>query len=293
MHNGIAAIIRRLARPLAPEPTGQTPVLPPLTGVRAVLFDVYGTLFISASGDVGATNLRHGGRAFTEAAGLCGLIDPPDGTAAATRLEQAIEERHQAAHDEGIASPEVEILEVWRDVFDSLCDDVPDETVLRRFATVYENLVNPVWSMPGCREMLERLRDDGFLLGLVSNAQFYTLPLFEALLGTTPEELGIRDDLIQVSYRCGRAKPGVFLYEQAAIALAELGVTPAETLMVGNDLLNDVTPAAAVGFRTVLFAGDRRSLRLRQDDDRVAGVEPTAVITELRQLPDLLEKIHS
>ena len=38
--------IRSLARPLAPLPTGVAPRLAPLPGIRAVLFDLYGTLFV-------------------------------------------------------------------------------------------------------------------------------------------------------------------------------------------------------------------------------------------------------
>ena len=47
-------------------------------------------------------------------------------------------------------------------------------------------------------------------------------------------------------------------------ALGKNGVAPGEVLYVGNDMLNDVYAAGQVGFRTALFAGDQRSLRMRQ-----------------------------
>ena len=53
MDEPLDAIFRRLARPLEPRPTGAAPVLRPIEDVEAVLFDVYGTLVISASGEVG------------------------------------------------------------------------------------------------------------------------------------------------------------------------------------------------------------------------------------------------
>jgi putative hydrolase of the HAD superfamily len=53
---------------------------------------------------------------------------------------------------------------------------------------------------------------------------------------------------------------------------------------VGNDIFNDILPAAAEGFQTALFAGDRRSLRLRSEDARCAGVQPDLVITDWRQI---------
>ena len=46
-------IFRRHARPLEPIAADAAWLLPRLEGVRAVMFDIYGTLLISASGEVG------------------------------------------------------------------------------------------------------------------------------------------------------------------------------------------------------------------------------------------------
>jgi putative hydrolase of the HAD superfamily len=43
-----------------------------------------------------------------------------------------------------------------------------------------------------------------------------------------------------------------------------------------------------MGFRTALFAGDRESLRLREDDNRCSEVEPDLVLTKMTQLPETL-----
>ena len=47
---------------------------------------------------------------------------------------------------------------------------------------------------------------------------------------------------------------------------------------------NDILPAACAGFKTALFAGDRRSLRLRASDARCAKLSPDLIVTDLRQL---------
>ena len=52
-------------------------------------------------------------------------------------------------------------------------------------------------------------------------------------------------------------------------------------------------PASRVGFRTALFAGDRRSLRPREGDPRTAGVVPDLVITEMRSLLDCVGETGS
>jgi putative hydrolase of the HAD superfamily len=59
-------------------------------------------------------------------------------------------------------------------------------------------------------------------------------------------------------------------------------------LFVGNDRLKDIYPAHRVGMKTCLFAGDQRSLRLREDDERVQGLEPDFIIDDLQQLLDIV-----
>jgi putative hydrolase of the HAD superfamily len=288
MSQSIREIISRLSRPLSPRPTGVPPTLPRLKGIRAVLFDVYGTLFISGSGDVGTATAGSRGEAFDEAMRAVGLSPPEDADAAAERLKAQIVKRQDELRATGTEYPEVEIVGVWARTLESLGLPVPAQDVLEQLAIEYESRVNPVWPMPNCRETLDRLREAGLPLGIVSNAQFFTLELFPALLEVTRRELGFRPEWEFFSYRSEKAKPGEDLYRMAATALRPDGIRPHEALYVGNDLLNDVTPAAAVGFRTALFAGDARSLRLREDDARVAGVRPDCVVTDLAQLPVLL-----
>lgn len=125
-------------------------------------------------------------------------------------------------------------------------------------------------------------------MGIVSNAQFYTVEQFAVHLGGPPESWGFEPDLQFYSYRHGRAKPGADLYRMAADALARRAIEPSQVVYVGNDMLNDVLPAAQTGFRTALFAGDARSLRLRRGDPRVDGLAPDLIVTSLTDLGDRL-----
>jgi putative hydrolase of the HAD superfamily len=292
MSESPADILRRLARPLEPIPTGLPPRCPVLPGVRAVLFDVYGTLFISGSGDVGTTREAACEEAMAEALRACG--SPPAGPLerGVALFFAAIERSHARSRARGIDHPEVDIVEIWADVVGGLAREglIPErhweKNDLQRLAVEYEGGANPVWPMPGLRECLESLR--GLTLGIVSNAQFYTPLLFDALLGAPVDAWGFDLELQHYSYRHGRAKPGTELYAIAAGVLGDRGISPGEAVYVGNDMLNDVMPSAAVGFRTVLFAGDARSLRLREADPRIDGVSPDAVITELGRLPGCL-----
>jgi len=290
-----ATIFRENAQPLQPIPTDCSPVLRPLPGIRAVLFDVYGTLLISASGEVGISRQMARQAAFLEALQASGIEASPEAGNYVGLFFDTIEELHAEGRAQGVEYPEVDFADVWQQVLDQLAarqliaGATPNRRVCQRLAVEFEARVNPVWPMPGVRCCLEQLASGGWLLGIVSNAQFYTRALFPALLGATAEALGIRRDLQFCSFEQGVAKPGVELYQRAADKLTSEGIDPASVLYVGNDLLNDVMPAARVGFRTALFAGDARSLRLRKGDPRVAGVAADIVLTDLKQLPQCLE----
>jgi len=286
-------IIRQHSTPLQPLPTQMDPHLPAQKGLRAVLLDVYGTMFVSASGEVGTMAEQDQQKALAaalEAVGLAGLVDAGEGLMA---FRGEIDARHHQLRGEGIDYPEIDVVDVWQFVVDLLTD--PDDCTAatdlvngRRLALEYEVRVNPVWPMPRLTECLGDLRRAGLRLGIVSNAQFYTPELFPALLGRPVEAWGFEPELQFYSYNYRRAKPDEFLYHQARDCLASRGVRPDETLYVGNDMLNDIQPAAACGFRTALFAGDSRSLRRREGDPRVAGVTPDLVLTELTQLTQLI-----
>ncbi len=276
-------ILRRHARPMRPIDCGITPLLRQLSGIRAVLFDVYGTLLISASGEVGTAGEDRPAPVVEAAFAAAGISVPAAGEEILRRFHDTIRSCHQASKNDGIEHPEVEIVGVWRTVLAELAtggSGAPPADP-ERLAVEYEARSNPTWPMPGVRRCLELLRQRDLLLGIVSNAQFYTPELFPALLERPLSDLGFGPDLVFYSYRHGHAKPGQRLYRLAKEALAKRGVRPDQTLYVGNDMLNDVRPASRLGFRTALFAGDGRSYRPRRGDPRVAGVSPDLVVTDL------------
>jgi len=278
-------VVRRLLRPLDPLPTGIRPVLRDCPGVRAVLFDVYGTLLISASGDIDAGQNLSQAAAFGLACRAAGIAISNDDGAAGARLSAAIEREHERARAAGIAAPEVDIREIWAEVLDELgCRMAADDARLARLAAEYEMRVNPIWPMPAARQTLSAIAKSGRLLGIISNAQFYTPPALAALLGAQLIDLGFAEELQFYSYALRRAKPGLELYEAAAAALARHGIDVRDALYVGNDMLKDVYPASRLGFQTALFAGDARSIRWCDDDRRVAEVEPDLIVTDLRQI---------
>jgi putative hydrolase of the HAD superfamily len=289
-------IFRQNSRPLEPVPTGESPVLAKLRGVRAVLFDLYGTLLISGSGEVGTSPQAACQRALVEALAAVGIDPARLAGGEAETVFQVIRDFHAEGRAAGVEYPEVQVVEVWRRVLAELARrGLIDatwgpgvEVDLERLAVEYEARANPVWPMPGAESCLPDLHSRGFLLGIISNAQFYTPELLPAFLGGQSEAWGPDPGLEFYSYQHGVAKPGQGLFRLAAEELGRRGIEPGGAVCVGNDMLNDVLPARQVGFRTALFAGDARSLRRRGDDPRVEGVWPDLVLTTLADLGECI-----
>ena len=295
--NPLTESIHQNSPPLAPVPPDANPKLNKIGSIKAVLFDVYGTLFISGSGDVGTAAATDTAEALTQALVVSGFEGDLEqaGQVGNALLKTEILEWHKAGHEAGADFPEVEITKVWKKLIDSLCNTDTLTTVevefdqIRRLAVEYECRVNPVFPMPNSLETLEALKKRGLVLGIVSNAQFYTPLLFPAFFGKTTEELGFDPDCCIWSFKELKAKPSVALFPKAQKFLTKNhGIAPEETVYVGNDMLNDVYCAQQAGCKTVLFAGDQRSLRLREKDERCLAIQPDAVVTSLNQLMEIL-----
>ncbi|AEJ61373.1 Haloacid dehalogenase domain protein hydrolase [Spirochaeta thermophila DSM 6578] len=283
-------VFHRYLTPLEPHPTDRDPILPESLPIKALLFDVYGTLFISGSGDIGVVQTQNPEHAMRRAMREAGFPLMEEDASYTSIFFSLIEKHHEARRREGILFPEVDILEIWKEFIEALIEEgrfegeSPSEEDLPLLAIRYELISNPVFPMPGAEELLSFLREAGFTLGIISNAQFYTPLLFRHFWNHFPPSLGFRSDLCIYSFLCGEAKPSRSLFEKARSLLETEGVDPDQVLYVGNDMRNDIAPAAEVGFRTALFAGDSRSLRTREEDPSCRGVVPDCVITDLREL---------
>ncbi|MCK9275321.1 MAG: HAD family hydrolase [Syntrophales bacterium] len=273
------SLIRNHAKPMNVIPTGFTPEVDENLKVRAVLFDIYGTLFISSAGDIGAAK-NESSTKKNEITELCTryAVNLPAGVLI-DRFFEEIEREKKNLKEEGIEYPEVVIEKVW---FRVLHIDNPG--TLRQFALEYEMIVNPVYPMPGVNEILSICRQKGTFMGIISNAQFYTPHLFTSFLGHTLAELGFRRDLLFFSFEMGYGKPSVRPFAEAARTLEVEGIKRYEVLYVGNDMLKDIAPARKTGFKTALFAGDARSLNMRSGELGNETFHPDLIITDLSQI---------
>ncbi|MFC1829682.1 HAD family hydrolase [Thermodesulfobacteriota bacterium] len=276
--------VSKYIRPLSPVPTslGHSGALE--DKVSCLLFDIYGTLFISGSGDISiAKKTSQNAEKIEELLSRFGFDKPAH--VIVENFFSEIERDHAAKRGIGIEHPEVEIDTIWMRV---LKKDDPDK--IRALAVEYELITNPVYPMPNLTKMLSVCKASDIQMGIISNAQFYTPCLFDWFFDASPEGLGFDPDLTFFSYRFGHAKPSVFMFDAAAKVLESRRIPVHSTLYIGNDMLNDIYPAKKTGFKTALFAGDARSLRLRPDHPKCQNLSADLVITDLVQLLEHIQQ---
>ena len=264
--------------PLTPQPTKIRPGGTLNHKIECVLFDVYGTLLISASGDIGVAKKESENTWKLEPLlRKFGISQPP--ASLLNDFFAAIQNEHQNLRKAGTAHPEIRIEEIWKQIL-----NIKTLDRAKAFAIEFEMIANPVYPMPHLSEMLHACRQKKILLGIISNAQFYTPLLMEWFLDCDLTDLGLDPELMIFSYQHHQAKPSLSLFRLAVAQLKKKRIPEKAVIYLGNDMLNDIYPAHAVGFNTALFAGDARSLRLREKDSRCENVSPDLIITELLQI---------
>lgn len=287
--------------PKQPIETGVKPEYRHDDAIKVVIFDIYGTLIISASGDVEEAEMSARNIITTFDAVNIEIesdITNDGATLILTEFTREIKRSLRRARQKGLLFPEIDIRKVWTNIFTNafscgLITTLPDKENINAVAFIFELLSNPVYPMPNMRAVLQELKCRKFPVGIVSNAQFYTPPIMNYFMtGEVSKQQyisGIDDDIAVYSFQLRRGKPDVFLYEQLAESLfVKYKIRPNEALFVGNDMKKDIMAAQVVGFKTALFAGDMRSLRMRDKDPVVQDVTPDHIITELSQVLEII-----
>lgn len=286
---------------LHPIPTNTELNLSKIDNIKCVIFDIYGTLLISNSGDIDKLALSPS--FILESFSQCGIriisSDPAKVAAEITEeYKQTIDDLKYGARKKNIENPEIDIRDVWEIIIQSLyyrnLIDTPWIDEVTTLAIYFETLSNRVYPMPFMKETILWLYEKKLPIGIISNAQFYTPVIMNYFLDDEVddenEDIKYFDpDLSIFSYQEKLGKPNVALYEKALTACEEkYKLKSNEVLFIGNDMLKDIYPAQASGMRTALFAGDARSLRLRKEDPRVSGIVPDCTIDSLEQIKEII-----
>lgn len=286
-------------KPLTPLSTGIPPRFARDENIKCVVFDIYGTLLISASGDI--DKLKMSTSCIMNSFAQCGidiLSNDPEQSAKYIigRYKETIKEFKDKVRAEDNEHPEINIREVWKKLLSSLhAEKLINKGSIEEvdlLALHFEILSNPVYPMPFMAEIIHSLRRRDIPLGIISNAQFYTPMIMnfflEKEIGNDGEISGFEPEISIYSYREKISKPSTVLFEKLLEGASSYGLKSHEILFVGNDMLKDIYPAQKLGIRTALFAGDARSLRLRREDPLLAEIVPDYTINNLEQIMDIV-----
>jgi putative hydrolase of the HAD superfamily len=236
--------------PASTFPEGAVPSLDPRPAV--VLFDVYGTLVAPALGDLEAQVRNRAAReSFTAAARQFGFSHEA-GLRWAEDFYRIIDEEHASCRALGISRAEVVIERVWEKLLRDTPGYRPEVHDPKDLALYRELQANPVAVYQGAADALTWLGRSGVVLGLASNAQFYTVPVLEACLGGALEEL-FDPQWIFFSFELGFAKPDPHFFRLVKTRALRSGLMPEQVLVVGNDPENDVAASRVHGLQAVLF----------------------------------------
>jgi putative hydrolase of the HAD superfamily len=287
---------------MLPVPTLLKPFYTSDPSLKAVVFDVYGTILISASGDIEESNLSTDNlQAALDAANIKmseNIANPRQVLVEMLEtFKESIIQFHLAERSDERPYPEVDILKIWEEIILSNRDrnylKLNGLLCIKCFTFVFEVLCNRIYPMPGMKDVILYLAQKGIPLGIISNAQFYTPVILNYFIhGNISEDeevLPFDADLTIFSYKHQRSKPDFYLFELLKKqCMQKYSLFADEILFIGNDMFRDIYPARMTGFKTALFAGDAKSLRLRKDKPELNKITPDYVITDLNQLLKIL-----
>ena len=279
LHEKEAEIFERIIRPVH-----YPSLVESLNDIHAVIFDVYGTLVNywkpgfqdkTTRGDKLLSAFRSVADRFGMTPYLAEMnpADPPEKTLS-DFYSGLIAIDHEKSMKKGVTFPEIKIENIWAIIIMMLkrrgyspeqYSPGNPQDFARYCAFTYNFLSLGRQLYPGVVDALAALKKNNIMLGILSNAQFYTpidLTLFirDQSNGNYDDYLDLFDpDLIFYSFEYGVAKPNQLLFRRLFDALYELHILPAQTVLVGNDLFIDIKPAQEAGMHTAFFTGDMES----------------------------------
>jgi HAD superfamily hydrolase (TIGR01458 family) len=254
-----------------------------LAGVGALLLDLSGVIYVEDEAVPGAAEalnqLREAGlpirlvtnttmrprRSILDRLDRLGIeADPSELLTPATLARRRCEEA-------GYDSVSLVVLDELREDLEGL-----EESEGRVDAVIIGDLGDR-WDYQVLNRAFRRLMDGADLIALQKNRYWETA---EGL------SLDAGPFVAAVEYAADReavvvGKPSEAFFE---LALSDLGVEPSAAAMVGDDVEADVGGALDAGIRGILV----RTGKYREEDVRASGIEPTAIVDSIADVPDLI-----
>jgi FMN phosphatase YigB (HAD superfamily) len=282
------------------------PHLKRLPQVRAVTWNVYGTLLAISGGDLVFQHPND----FVMGVALDKTVQEFKMWASMSRkpgqpadymkiiYEQVLDEQKLAVPGE--KHPEVAADRLWETILKKLFQkdykfDPNFYGSLNEFsckvAFFFHASLQGTAAYPGAAIALRHVTGRGLAQGLLADGQCFTpVQIQRGLNAQEPVNLDevIPPDLRTLSYEVRGRKPSERLFRHALKQLAGRGITPDQVLHVGSRVAQDIVPAKRLGMKAALFAGDRASLQATAEQLKEGHGRPDVMLSELSQITEVV-----
>jgi FMN phosphatase YigB (HAD superfamily) len=295
--------------PAAPTatPLKARPHLARLPDVRAVLWNVYGTLLAIPQGEL----LFEHPTPFVMSNALDKTIQEFKMWASMSRkpgqpADDLLRQYRQIMSEQSMTGggerhPEIQAERVWEVILKRLLQkdykfDAGFFGALneysRKVSYFFHASLQGTACYDGAADALKYVAASGLRQGLLGDGQcFTTVQLQRGLTaqdGSARLEDLLSDGLVVLSCDLRGKKPSDRLFRKALEELQAAGVSPHETLHVGSRMTHDIIPAKRLGMKTALFAGDKTSIQATSDQLKESATRPDVLLTELGQIREVV-----
>jgi phosphoglycolate phosphatase-like HAD superfamily hydrolase len=284
------------------------PHVVPLPTVRAVTWNLYGTLIAIAGGDL---VFQHPNdfvmnvaldKTVQEFKMWPSMSRKPGQPADYMKIiyEQVLDEQRIATRGE--KHPEIAADRLWETIIKKLFqkDYQFDASFFgslneysRKVAYFFHASLQGTCCYEGAAAALGHIARRGLAQGFLADGQCFTaVQLQRGLAAQEPvnvDEL-FAPDLRALSYEVRGRKPSDRLFRHALQQLGKRGLSPDQVLHIGSRVTQDIIPAKRLGMKTALFAGDRASLQASAEQLKDPPGRPDVLLSELSQILEVLPR---
>jgi phosphoglycolate phosphatase-like HAD superfamily hydrolase len=282
------------------------PHLVRLPQVRAVTWNVYGTLLAIGGGDL---VFQHDNdfimnvaldKTVQEFKMWASMSRKPGQPADYMKViyDQALDEQRLAPPGERF--PEVAADRVWESIIKKLFqkDYKFDANFYgslneysRKVAFFFHASLQGTCCYPGAAAALRHVAANGLAQGFLADGQSFTaVQLQRGLAAQEPVNLdeAVPADLRALSFEVRGRKPSERLFRHSLAQLAKRGISPEQVLHVGSRVTRDIVFAKRLGMKTALFAGDRASLQATGEQMKEGPGRPDVLLSDLGEITEVV-----
>lgn len=303
---------RDLIWPKVPAPVSikARPSITPIPGIKAVLWDCYGTLLRVPDGrftlfpepeirlQVALEKTIH---EFNMWNSMYRKPGPP--------WQSMINQYRDYAERLAMAAPkrkgdfaDVNLVSVWAAIIDRLFEkeysyDVSTygeiAQLSEKVAYFFHSNLQATEARAGAVQAISDLSANGIRQGILADGQSFTMVQVVnelAKQGALPPTAEVFSPNTTVfSHQLGVRKPSRSLFDYALLQLSQVGISPDEILHVSCRLKTDLVPAKTAGMKTALLASEKTGLEAPSELIKDPQSRPDRLLTDITQITSVVE----